>query len=62
MTQQYCDCVKYMYKGHDRTNITVNSGGENVNIAEAKSVNEISEYLEGRHESSTVASFRIFCV
>ena len=38
---------KYVYKGHDRVIIEFKAGGENVNTAEVKSVNEISEYLEG---------------
>ena len=49
-----------MYKGHDRAIIEFKVGGENVDTAEAKSVNEISEYLEGRYVSATVASH--FCV
>ena len=37
---------KYVYKGHDRAIIEFKAGGENVDTAEAKSVNEISQYLE----------------
>ena len=35
---------KYVYKGHDRAIIEFKAGGENVDTAEAKSVNEISQY------------------
>ena len=37
---------EYVYKGHDRVIIEFKAGGENVDTAEVKSVNEISEYLE----------------
>ena len=40
---------KYVYKGHDRAFIEFNAFGENGETAEAKSVNEISQYLEGRY-------------
>ena len=51
---------KYVYKGHDRAIIEFKVGGENVDTAEAKSVNEISQYLEGRYVSATEACYRIF--
>ena len=51
---------KYVYKGHDRAIIEFKAGGENVETAEAKSVNEISQYLEGRYVSATEACYRIF--
>ena len=35
---------KYVYKGHDRAIIEFKAGGENVETADAKSVNEISLY------------------
>ena len=37
-----------IYKGHDKAIVEFRSGGENVDTAEAKSVNEFSEYLEGK--------------
>ena len=51
---------KYVYKGHDRAIIEFKAVGENVETAEAKSVNEISQYLEGRYVSATEACYRIF--
>ena len=51
---------KYVYKGHDRAIIEFKAGCENVDTAEDKSVNEISQYLEGRYVSATEACYRIF--
>ena len=51
---------KYVYKGYDRAIIEFKAGGENVDTAEAKSVNEISQYLEGRYVSATEVCCRIF--
>ena len=50
---------KYVYKGHDGAIIEFKAGGENVDTAEAKSVNEISQYLECRYMSATEACYRI---
>ena len=51
---------KFVYKGHDRSIIEFKAVSENGETAEAKSVNEISQYLEGRYVSATEACYRFF--
>src|SRR5206468_658983 len=44
---------KYIYKGHDRASVSVESEGPRV-------VNEVKEYLDARYVSAPEACWRIF--
>ena len=53
MLRSVVQCVQSSI--HDRAIKEFKAGGENVDNAESKSVNEISPYLEGRYVSATEA-------